>query len=381
MNILTPQHIRELVEHHAPHSVSLFMPTHRKGREQQQDTIRLKNLIRDARQRLEDAQVPTSKADTILEPLAELLHDDDYWRNRGDGLACFAAPDNFRAYRVPIRLEERLHVGERFIVRPLLPMLRSDARVYILTLTQETARLFEATQYSIRELELPDIPRVEVEVDGDEQTLQYHAHQAPTMGKGSSQTAMYHGHGGPADRTKTDALRFFQLVDRSVVRVLRGQDAPLVLACVGYLASLYESANSYKNLVKSKVPGSPDRWSEDELRDHVWTMVQPQFVQQQQRALEELQRGYSQNLSSDDLRTIVLASIEGRVDSLFLVRDQERWGNVEPNLSAVQVLGDGQGEELLDFAAAHTLSNSGDVFVLDSLPDGNESPIAALFRY
>ncbi len=102
------------------------------------------------------------------------------------------------------------------------------------------------------------------------------AQTAVFQGFGANET-VYHGHGGPSDRVKTDAVRFFQRVDSVVGRVLRGQRAPLVLACVGYLAPLYEVANSFRHLVKGTVPGNPDRWNEDELREHAWTIVEPYF--------------------------------------------------------------------------------------------------------
>jgi hypothetical protein len=42
--------------------------------------------------------------------------------------------------------------------------------------------------------------------------------------------------------------------------------------------------------------------------------------------------------------------------------------------------GNADDEELLDYAAARTLSNGGDVYLLDSLPD-TAAPVAATFRF
>ena len=299
MNVLNDEQIRELTKHRSPLSVSMFIPTHRTGRERRQDSIRLKNMINEARDRMRGQVGSAAAIEDVLQPAADLKSHEDYWRHRSDGLACFCAPGLFRSYRVPVTLAECISVNDRFYIRPLLPLLRSDARLYILTLTQKAARLFEATKYSIREIQLPQLQRLEM--DDTERPLQFHSHRAPAHGKGDTDTAIYHGHGGPADRAKKDAMNFFQSVDRAVTSVLQGQRSPLVLACVGYLASLYQSANSYAHLLSGKVPGSPDRWSDDELRDHAWKIVEPYFRENQEKAWHQFRAASSQGRAAEEL--------------------------------------------------------------------------------
>lgn len=378
MNILNRHRINQLIAHRSPLSVSLFMPTERAGRERQQDTIRLKNLLTAARERMLAEGKPPAVVDGVLQPVHELRSDVEFWRSRSEGLACFCAPDLCQVFRVPIQLEEQLFVADRFYVGALLPLLRAGYRFYVLALTLESARLFESTQLAIHEIELPEIPCLDL--DGTEQTLQYHGHQAPTRGKGATETAVYHGQGGPTDRVKKDALRFFQLVDRAVLRVLRDQREPLVLACVDYLAPLYESANSYRFLVKNNISGNPERWGEEKLREQAWKCMEPRFLREQTDAWAMFEQAESTHRGSSDLRQVVLAAAKGRVERLFLARGQRRWGHVDPELEAVQILPERSGEELLDFAATRALSSGADVYLLDALPH-TDSPAAATFRY
>jgi hypothetical protein len=379
MDQLNRERINDLIQHQASICISIFMPTHRAGRERQQDAIRLKNLLGEARTRMLDDTESEYAADEILLPASNLRFDDEFWLKREEGMACFCAPEFFCAYQVPFGLNERVYVNRRFHVRPLLPLLRGDARIYILALTQESAKLFEATKFTIQEVELPELSRFEL--DGAEPALQYHSHKAPAQGKGATGETVYHGQGGVQDRSKKDTLRFFQMVDASVSRILRGRGAPLVLACVGYLAPLYESTNRNAHLIHGKVPGSPERWSESELRDHAWTLVEPHFRREQQKAWQEFQRLKERDGASDDVDAVVLAADQGRVETLFLVRGVERWGLVDPRgdhspIAAIER----KQEELLDYAAAKTVSNGGAVVVMDSLPN-TESPVAATFRY
>lgn len=60
-------------------------------------------------------------------------------------------------YRVPITgVEEICHVGERFRVTPLIPLLR-DGLFYVAAVSQGEMRLFECRRHSIDESDMPDI--------------------------------------------------------------------------------------------------------------------------------------------------------------------------------------------------------------------------------
>lgn len=380
MAILHRDDFRELIAERSGTGVSIYMPTHPHGRQQQQDAIRLKNLVNRASEQLQDRGLRRPEAEQMLAPAAALRQDDDVWSHRSDGLACFCGDDFFRAYRVPLQLEEQLFINDRFHIRPLLPLLHADARFFILAISQESARLFEATRESIQELELPGL--APVEVDGTEQALQYHSHQAPSQGRGATAQAIYHGHGGPGDREKTDILQFFHRVDRAVRDELRDEQAPMALACVGYLAPIYQSANNYKNLLKVKVPGSPDRWSHDEMRSHAWQLLEPHLRKSQQQAIDKFERERGNSRTSEDLREIVLSAHRGRVEALFIDNEAQQWGRVEPALEAVHLCADAAeaDEELFDYAATHTLASGGEVFALDDLPF-TTSQVAATYRY
>lgn len=381
MDTLTRDDLQELINATASPCVSLYMPLRRTGQSQQQNRIQFKNLLQQTEQRLSDAGMRATDSKQILQRAESLRGDDMFWRKLSDGLTMFTANELFRCYKLPLTFEPQVVVCERFFIKPLLPLLRDDRRFFILAVTQDTARLFDATRYSISERELPEIAHPDI--DGPDETLQYHSHSAPTMGKGQTAEAIYHGHGGADDRGKTDILKYFQNVDRAVGRALRGQREPLVLACVGYLAPIYASANSYPRLIRPKVPGNPDSWTMDELRDRAWHLAQPQLRQRETQALDALRQAQGTGRASGDLREVVLAADQGRVESLFVASDEHKWGRVESSLQAVHVLSeeDEQSHELLDFAAARTLANGGDVFALprESMP--TDSPLAAVFRF
>ncbi len=63
--------------------VSIFMRTERTGREIQQNPIRLKNLVKEAEDRLHQLGVRSSES--LLKPVTELIDDGAFWRRQGDG--------------------------------------------------------------------------------------------------------------------------------------------------------------------------------------------------------------------------------------------------------------------------------------------------------
>jgi hypothetical protein len=106
--------------------VSVFLPTHRAGREVEQAPIRLKNLLRQATDVLNSDGVRTPEIDRLLAPLRRLLDDRLFWQYQSDGLALFSRPGWWRFFRVPLDLPELAVVADRFHVSPLLPLLTGD---------------------------------------------------------------------------------------------------------------------------------------------------------------------------------------------------------------------------------------------------------------
>src|SRR5690606_29448112 len=128
-------------------------------------------------------------------------------------------------------------VGDRFYLRPLVPLLGADQRYFILALSQKHSRLYEASQDSISEVDVPDMPHSVAEAlvgDDPERSLQWHTGSGvmgPSGAPGTpgSRRAMFHGQGtGDDTDRKTKALEYCRQVDTAVCRALAGQHQPLM---------------------------------------------------------------------------------------------------------------------------------------------------------
>ena len=176
MDIFDRPDLDNLLKTQAGPCVSIFLPTERTGREVQQNPIRLKNLLREAEQRLSDLGV--RGADKITKPAHDLEADSSFWRHQGDGLALFLAPDFAESYTLPVSFADLVVVADHFHLKPLLPMMSAGEHFYVLGLSQKYVKLFRGGRYSVGEVHLTGVPaslRDALQYDDREPSLQSHS--------------------------------------------------------------------------------------------------------------------------------------------------------------------------------------------------------------
>ncbi|MBW3539444.1 MAG: hypothetical protein KY476_04170 [Planctomycetes bacterium] len=388
MDLFTRESLRQLIESRFETNVSIYMPTHRGGREVREDGVRVRNLADRAEEDLKALGVKPAVARGLVGPIRELQTDSEFWRYQSDGLAMFSAPGFFKTYRLPVQFRELCLVNNRFHVKPLLPILQNDGRFYLLAASQNRVRFFEGSHYSVMELHSASLPRSLAEaldIDEYQQSMQHHSHSYPTAGMKGRQEGMFHGHGGSdMDIRKKDELQqYFHRVDAALKTFFGGERAPLVFAGVDYLFPLFRKTCSYKHLVDEPVAGNHDELPAEQLHQKAWKLIEPLFRRQADAALEEYGNRQAAGAASDDLEEVLFAARDGAVDTLFIDEKDDVWGTVDEAHRTVQRLEQSQpgSEDLLDDAAAHTMLNSGTVHSLprERLPNGK--PIAASFRY
>lgn len=378
MNVFTRNELKTLMEKTKGPCVSIFMPTLRGGAQSQQNPIRFKNMLREAEERLVAAGLRPSEAKELLEPAQKLLLDGPFWR-QSNGIALFMSPKTFRYYRLPFDFEEILVVADRFNVKPLLRLPASTERFYILALSQNRVRLMEGANRKISEidLEIEGIPQSLAEVlKYDDVEKQRQAHT------GSPGTSIFHSH-TIADDAKANILRYFQQIDRGLRSLLRDRQAPLLLAGVGYLLSIYREANNYPYLLQEGIEGNPDRMEAEELHEQAWAIVRPHFLKARQEAVELYRQIAGTGLTSNDIKEIVPAAYYGRVDILFVNTELQLWGAFDPDTNKVELnMGSERGNsDLLDLAAVHTILNGGAVYAVEPEKMPENVLLAAVYRY
>ncbi|MCK7593470.1 hypothetical protein [Pseudomarimonas salicorniae] len=382
---LSGEELQELLDHRSPRCVSLFLPTARSGEGVRQAPIHLKNLLAEADRHLQARGLKPHESEAALAPAVALIDDAPFWEHQREGLALFLNAEGLRSYSLPISFEPLAVVADAFEILPLLPLLALGDRFYILALSRNQVRLLEATHDSVVELEVPDMPRSQAEAlahDDREQSLQFHT---GASGNGGARPAIFHGQGGSDDTEKLDLYRFFQQVDRALSRFLANEQAPMVLASVNYQQALYREANHYARLIEPGIDGNPDSLANETLRDRALPLVEPVFREAEREAKDRLAALADSKRAIDSIEKLVPAAYWGRVDTLFVERDQHVWGQFDPTANKVYLSDPDEvapGDyDLLDLAVRRTLAKGGTVFALsgEHMPAG--SPAAAIGRY
>jgi hypothetical protein len=379
MDLFTRADLRALLAGHERPCVSLFMPTHRGGAEA--DAIRFRKLLGQAQERLIEHGLRTPEVRELLAPLNTLQEDRSFWLNQCDGLAIFLSRDFQRIYRLPWAFPEGLEVGRPFHVVPLLPLLQGDGRFYVLALSQNSVRLFQGTRFTITPVDLKGVPHNLAEAlrthDRDE-VLTFHTR--PTSG--GSWATLFEGHGVGIDDAKDDLRRYFQSIDRGLHTVLREEHAPLIVAAVDYFLPIYREASTYPHLLEKAIEGNPDRLTEKKLHDRAWAVVEPHFQATLQQALGLYDQVAGTGKATADVKQIIPATYRGVVETVFVALGNHLWGILDSRTNEVYLHEQPQAgdEDLLNFAAIHTLRHGNTVYALQpkDMPAGEY--LAAIYH-
>lgn len=385
MDRFTDSELGRLAETETECLVSIYMPTHRAGPEVRQDPIRLRNLLDEAETQLGAVGLAAEARRRCLQPARNLVGDELFWRNQGDGLAIFLGAGPMRHYRLPRSFDELVVVGSRYHIVPLTPLAVEDGRFYLLVLSAALVRLFEATRDTLAQRDVPDMPRsfddLAVYVDAERQH-QFHTRTAAPA-QGARRPAVHFGMGSPADdaERKGQLREYCRMIDRAVVRVLAGQRVPLLLAADVSLVGLYGEVNHYGQLQREAIIGSPDSRRPEDLRDEAWKIVGRALASRRDGLLAAFEQAVAKGQGSGEPRAVLKAAREGRVATLLHSTRRLLWGRTHGADVAVHDARQPGDEDLVNTCALLTLCNGGRLVPVpdEAMPHG--SLAAAIYRW
>lgn len=385
MTIITTEELRDLATVRNTASASIYMPTHRTGREVMQDRIRLKNLLMESETYLQASDLTALQVDGILNPIRALLDDTVFWQHQSDGLAIFLTTDFARLYRVPYPFEPVAVVAPRFHLKPLLPLLSGNGRFYILTLSQEEIRLLQGTHYSLSQVEIEGVPQGLPEALRKDLGRDVSFHTGTSASRGRLRPAVFHGHGAAEMSKKQEILRYFRLVDAGLQELLHDEQAPLILVGLEYVLPIYREANTYPHLLGEDIKEDPASLDDATLHHRAWGLVGPLFrtTEEEARTRYLALSGEHSERAEDDLTDIVAAAYFGRIDTLFVPLGVHQWGTFDEATGEITLEDSATlaNTDLLDAAAAQTLLNKGVVYAVAPEDIPGTGGLAAILRF
>jgi len=366
MEYLTLNEMKRLAGYVGSPAVTIYIPTHRRGRDVEQDPVRFGNQLRAVEAQLAELDMRTRDIEEFLAPARALLDDSEVWQHSQDGLAVFLDKNEFHAYSLPFDVATRTVVADRFFLSPLLPLFTNNGHFYILALSENEARLFEGTRFTVGEIDMP-------------------ADAPDTMGAVTTRRESYSD-----AETRTEAGnerrrvgQWLNTLDKSLMAVLADGKAPLVVVGDVALLPIYREVTNYAHVVADGPRGNPERLSATELHEQAWPFVEAKFRADLDAVLSQYGTVAAQGRAAAGLEAVVPAATHARVSVALLPPGLEVWGIVAEDTGAVTFTDQTAAGalELEGFVAAQTLLNGGEVYAVerDEMPENADA--AAILRF
>jgi Bacterial archaeo-eukaryotic release factor family 11 len=366
-DIPTNAQVDRLLDNRHPVSVSVYLPTD-PASDGSAERIELGNLAAEAERQLVEAGTAKRDVAVVVDELADLVDDSEFWRFQARSLAVFVTPEAATPFRLPNRLLPMVEVSDRFHVKPLLRAITFPQVALVLALAQGSVRVIEVAPEVEPELvKVPDLPR----------------DVASAVGKSSirdrAPTRRLQGSEGQKVRMR----QYARQVDQALRPLLGGLGVPLILAAVEPLDSIYRSVCTYPLLAPSSIAGNPESSSDAELVSGARSVLDELNA----AALRDVRQLYRQRESESraaaDLAVIARAATFGAVDTVLVDMDESVPGTVDEETGAVELseADDAVNYGVVDEVARRVWRSGGTVLAVrrEDVPGGG--PAAAILRY
>ena len=375
-----------LAEHRNDYSITIYTPTYRVGR-QEEDRIRFKNALALASDKLiERYGLSGPEAEAFLEPARQLAAATDFWANQSDGLVVFVGKDRLDHFRCPIDFEPMVYAAPEFYLRPLVPMIGQDTAFYFLALSRGAVRLYSATRYTIAEIDLQGLVPQNMDaallLDTAENNL---SRAGGAEGQRGSNNPVYFSRGSEPGTDVGGLRTYLNRVDKGISDYLCDDTAPLLLGGAEDLIPIYREANSYAHLfTEGHVAGNLEQDAPGVVHEKATAVIAPHFNQQTARDLKLYGDNLAAGEATSNLDEILPACVNGRVASLWLDRNRYAYGEFESATNTVNIMTDKDknATELYNLAAVRAVQSGARVYNVsgEELP-GGAAGMAAIFRY
>lgn len=369
--------ISELISQNGKIFVTITLPTHHKGEESKQDPIRFKNLVNEAIEKVKAKISKNEYADKLLMPAKELLNKPIFWSHLDRGLAVYITDKTFQVYKLPYRVESQVFINDHFLITPLLPMTSLDGTFNLLAVSKQKLRLLQCSRNDVQDITPVDISTSVddyLEVDPEKQ-LQFHSGSR-------GQKAVYFGHNANEEDKMVVVEMFMREAEKGITTILKQNQDPLVLIGLTENVNLYKKINSYGRLIDPAVLVNPDELSDKILRDKGWDIIKNHFLADMYRSLEKYGETTSE-LYSNNLGEIVEATVMGKSNTIFIAKNEQKWGFYDKENHTVQYSSKPGGDdvELLNWLSITGYKTGSKVYILPKEEMPTRSTVAAEFRF
>ncbi len=307
---LNKNKIEKILDHIGFPAVSIIIPTKIVG-DYEINRIRWKNELQKVYKELENQGYEKT---SFLASARDLLDDNKFWSQQSSGLAGYFATNFSQLVHLTQEVEPASYVNNMFVTVPVLLSQMNKKRAFVLTLSQNNVRFFEAVENGIFPIKTEDLIPTNMadalNLDVQKETL----HNTPN---GLSSTNNYR------DKSNLRLEQFFKVISDGLKPILFDEQVPLVLAGVEEHISLFRKISDYKYMSSHYLKGNVDDFSPAEIRLQVDKVFDEMHHRQAQRIQKEINQDFTQSNTLNERNEIHFNLELGNVKTLILPEQYE----------------------------------------------------------
>jgi hypothetical protein len=340
-------------------SVTILLKTHRSHPENKKDSTKLRNLLKEAENRLLE-EFNKREVGAVLENLKK--YEDGFDHNLNlDSLVIFVNKDIANHVRLPIEVESRVIIDQNFATRDLVRALHKSEHYYILRLNLNNVQLFEA---------FADRPVKEVVGNGF--PIENNLYNTDTLKRSMG------------EKQDNMSREFFNRVDKTFQDFYKSHPAGLVITGADRNIAFYKEICDNDRMIMGEIKKNLDNLSTYEMVKEAWPVALDYIKQSKSEALDLLGSAVGQNKFASDLTDIWKMVNQGRGDVLLVENDFFQPAIIQQDGSLK--LAEDQNEpgvidDIIDELMEVHLSMGGRVVFMDPGQLDNHQKIALILRY
>lgn len=375
---MTRQDIKFLQSAQKYPSVSIFIPTHRRMPEREQDPIRVKNAVTEAKNRLlEEYSARDMRA--LFDRIDNLVLNIDYTQLR-DGLAIYVNQDWGQVYNLPFHVDNRVEIDKTFVTRDLVYGMNRQPRYWVLMLCEKPSRLFYGLGKDLSEVSESLTDYWGVPKDG-----------FPYEYTGPEERVIEAIDDGERDSVYLDSHKahFFRKVDELLGRFINVDPLPLIVSGDERNISFFKNHANHAKHIVAVLEGhySDADYHEKKLEEHVWGLMEAYLQEQRKKTLHDFEEKAIGSLHhAFGIDAVWRMAQEGRIHELLVEKDYMAPGLVNPENSLDLTLYDqsdvpGISDDLVNILIEQVIEKGGTITFFEPGALSKYEHIAAILRY
>ena len=339
--------------------VTIIMNTHRTRPDNEKDPLRLKNLVKEAEERLYK-EFDKRFVWSLMENLKAVVEQIDHQHNM-ESLLIFVNGHMAEYTRLPVAVVNRVVIDNTFATRDLVRAMHQEAGYYVLVLSRQQARLIEAFNDKVVCDSCGAFPLTN--------PLYTTSRLELSTNKG------------------TDNLieEFFNRVDKIVMDQIKKHPLPLILATETRNFDYYKKVADKKQVIVGHMNKNRDDEKAHHIVKEAWEVMKGLQKERQAEGLNAMHAAIKGGKLVTDIREIWRGVNEGRGHTLFVRKGYFQAARlIQNDLELINSNeNDRQGivDDIVDEMIEINMTYGGEaLFVDEDLPVGN-GKIALMVRY